>query len=255
MKNVVNHQFVSRGEKVARILFGNKAKSFNTDEKTKVFTQQEVRHILATEIKTEKDNLVYNKYLTLHNYLLKLRDSIILQNLHAENILLKLHVILAPILGEEESFNEVSDGEMQINPEKHSFKNRAATIIEDGRKNHFIRTSLEDYIGLIRECFIGQCTVNLIAEKLNFQEIKGYLPAINTTLLGTINKLMECIVSVMRDQAIKQQLTKVLSTIDEKQIKPTQAAMTRAKKLISLDIFDKNNEQDIYVVYEALRSK
>ena len=169
--------------------------------------------------------------------------------------LLKLHVILAPILGEEESFNEVSDGEMQINPEKHSFKNRAATIIEDDRKNHFIRTSLEDYVGLMRECFIGQCTVNLIAEKLNFQEIKGYLPAINTTLLGTINKLMECIISVTRDQAVKQQLTKVLSTIDEKQLKPTQAAMTRAKKLISLDIFDKNNEQDIYVVYEALRSK
>ena len=66
---------------------------------------------------------------------------------------------------------------------------------------------------------------------------------------------MECIISVTRDQAVKQQLTKVLSTIDEKQLKPTQAAMTRAKKLISLDIFDKNNEQDIYVVYEALRSK
>ena len=211
-----------------------------------------VQNKIENKLHSKKEKKEFLKYLRLHSYLKKTRNIITINNLEAETIILKLLILLRDCLSNEIMNNKILDGVIVCNEKKDLslLKWHANQIVSDAKKTKFIKDSVSQYQSASKFFIIGEISVKLFSESIKMPEIMGYLRDLDLLWLDDTNRLMRYIIEETRDIKTKHLLRDIFIPIPR--FKPSQKAISEAKNIISMSLFDYDSNHSITDVYNIL---
>lgn len=199
-----------------------------------LFTEEE-KALLVGSLTQLEDIETYSDYRYIHEYLLGAQMYILLQSRSADTVFCRLtsHLELLRMAEQERQELALSDSYLQ--------RGYAAEVFIPEHGPVFAE-NLSEYRSYLATWFAVETAMGLVGGMIGVQGTDSLAPALDVSLLRTLNALMEALPQEVirpdkaQESALRQALSGLLKPVDPDQLRPTEAAIQAAKAQLSIPV-------------------